>query len=89
VNAARFIVTGIVQGVWFRGATREQALALGLDGIARNLADGSVEVLAIGAPDAIDALGRWLWQGPPNADVEDVAREDLDEIPVSPGFHTA
>lgn len=89
MNAARFIVTGTVQGVWFRGATREQALALGLDGIARNLADGSVEVLAIGAPDALDALGQWLWQGPPNADVEHVAREDLEEIPVSPGFHTA
>ncbi|KFN43329.1 acylphosphatase [Arenimonas oryziterrae] len=89
MNAARFIVRGTVQGVWFRGATRERALELGLDGIAKNLADGSVEVLAIGAPESIALLERWLWQGPPHADVEHVAREDLDEIPVSPGFHTA
>jgi acylphosphatase len=89
MNAAIFIVTGTVQGVWFRGATRERALELGLGGIAKNLPDGSVEVLAIGPPDAIDALERWLWQGPPHAEVDRVARENLDEIPVSPGFHTA
>ncbi len=89
MNAAIFIVTGTVQGVWFRGATRERALELGLDGIAKNLPDGSVEVLAIGPVEAIALLEDWLWQGPPHAEVERVVREDLDETPISPGFHTA
>ena len=46
--AARFCITGKVQGVFFRASTRKQALRLGLRGYAKNLADGSVEVLAVG-----------------------------------------
>ena len=42
----RYLVSGRVQGVFFRGATREQALALGLCGRATNLSDGRVEVIA-------------------------------------------
>lgn len=45
-----------MQGVWFRASTRDQALALGLRGHAVNLDDGSVEVVAAGLPDALDAL---------------------------------
>lgn len=73
--AVRFHVSGKVQGVWYRASTREYAVAAGLDGYAHNLPDGRVEVLALGAPDAIDALERWLWQGPPAANVTNVARE--------------
>ena len=73
---ARFLVSGKVQGVFYRASTREQALALGLAGHA-NLPDGRVEVLASGAPGALDALERWLQQGPPMARVEAVAREAL------------
>lgn len=72
--AVRFRVQGKVQGVCFRAGTREQALQLGLRGYARNLDDGSVEVLAIGSDDAIRQLERWLWQGPPHADVAAVDR---------------
>ncbi|WP_017463794.1 acylphosphatase [Dyella ginsengisoli] len=72
---ARFLVSGRVQGVFYRASTREQALALGLAGIARNLADGRVEVIACGAPAAIDALEQWLHCGPPAARVEQVWRE--------------
>jgi acylphosphatase len=64
MSAARFIVRGKVQGVWFRASTREQAARLGLDGHARNLGDGSVEVIAIGDAEALDALERWLHVGP-------------------------
>ena len=46
--AARFLVEGRVQGVFFRASTREQALGLGLRGHAVNLDDGTVEVLAVG-----------------------------------------
>jgi acylphosphatase len=71
---ARFIVRGRVQGVWFRASTREHAERLGLRGHARNLADGSVEVLAAGDADAIDAIERWLHVGPPMARVDAVLR---------------
>ena len=88
MSAARFLVSGRVQGVWFRGATREQALALGLSGYARNLADGRVEVVAAGDAAALHALERWLWQGPVHADVTQVRRDDEAEMPVGTGFET-
>jgi len=77
VAAARFVVSGKVQGVWFRASTRAEADRLGLRGHARNLADGSVEVLASGDADAIDALERWLHAGPPLARVDAVLRLPL------------
>jgi len=72
--AARFLVSGLVQGVFFRASTREEAQRLGLTGHARNLPDGRVEVVAHGAPEALEALERWLWQGPPAAKVDAVQR---------------
>lgn len=74
--AACFRVSGVVQGVFFRASTREQALRLGLRGYAKNLADGAVEVLAVGEGDAIDALEQWLHVGPPNARVGAVVRNE-------------
>jgi acylphosphatase len=85
---ARFLVEGRVQGVFFRASTREQALALGVAGHARNLDDGRVEVLASGNAEALDALEQWLWQGPPAAEVTAVDREDLPEEELR-GFRTA
>ena len=85
MSAARFLVSGKVQGVFFRAGTREQAQGLGLRGHAVNLADGRVEVLAAGDADALDALQRWLWQGPPMARVERVTREAFPGE-VEPGF---
>jgi acylphosphatase len=76
---ARFIVSGKVQGVFFRGSARERALALGLAGHAKNLEDGRVEVLASGDAEAIDALEAWLQQGPPLGEVDQVFRENLVE----------
>ncbi|CAG0990047.1 acylphosphatase [Myxococcaceae bacterium] len=76
VRSARLLVRGRVQGVWFRGWTRERALELGLVGFARNLPDGSVEVLAQGDPEAIDALAAACLDGPPAARVESVSRDE-------------
>jgi acylphosphatase len=78
--AARFLVSGKVQGVCFRASTREQALKLGLRGHARNLPDGGVEVLAQGDASALDALHRWLHAGPPMARVESVERGEADPV---------
>lgn len=77
--AARFLVGGKVQGVFYRASTREQALALGLAGHAKNLQDGRVEVVAEGDAAALDALERWLWQGPAAAKVDAVERTELPE----------
>jgi acylphosphatase len=79
--AARFLVSGVVQGVFYRASTRGQAQRLGLTGHARNLPDGRVEVVAHGGPDALDALERWLWQGPPAAKVSGVERTAMDGEP--------
>ena len=78
MRCAKFLVRGRVQGVFFRASTRTQAQALGLGGYAKNLADGSVEVLACGTEDALNRLQSWLQLGPPAARVDDVSRIDLD-----------
>lgn len=74
--AARFLVSGRVQGVFFRASTREQAQRLGLSGHALNLDDGRVEVLAQGEEAAIEALASWLRKGPPMARVDWLERTD-------------
>ena len=73
----RCLVAGRVQGVWYRGSTQDKARDLGLRGYARNLADGRVEVLACGAPQAVEALVVWLAEGPPMARVSAVEREPV------------
>ncbi|TAA28864.1 acylphosphatase [Pseudoxanthomonas winnipegensis] len=85
VIAARFLVGGRVQGVGFRASTRERARALGLDGYARNLADGRVEVVARGEPAAVEALAAWLTRGPAPAQVDALERADWQGT-VAPGF---
>ena len=65
----RLIITGRVQGVWFRDSTRSQALSLGLTGWVRNRADGTVEVLAEGPEDKVERLVSWCHHGPPAAEV--------------------
>jgi acylphosphatase len=85
--AKRFIVSGRVQGVFYRASTREQAMALGLSGYAKNLDDGRVEVVAIGQPPCIDKLERWLRQGPSGARVDEVQCEDCEELDIV-GFRT-
>jgi acylphosphatase len=79
MSATRFLVSGHVQGVFFRASTRDQAQRLGLRGYASNLPDGRVEVLAIGDADAVDALERWLQHGPPHAHVQSVVREAAED----------
>ena len=71
-DKVRCFVSGKVQGVFFRDSTRDRALELGLDGSARNLPDGRVEVIARGDREALDTLRRWLREGPSSADVDDV-----------------
>jgi len=68
----RVVVTGRVQGVWFRESTRERAEALGLDGWVRNLASGQVEALFEGDEVAVRDAVAFVRQGPPLARVDEV-----------------
>ncbi|WP_127958176.1 acylphosphatase [Serratia microhaemolytica] len=69
-------VYGVVQGVGFRYSTQRKALTLALTGYARNLPDGSVEVLACGEKPAVEQLIDWLKSGGPrNARIERVLTE--------------
>ncbi len=77
----RCLVSGRVQGVSFRAATRAQAERLGLNGYARNLSDGRVEVLVCGEARAVAQLRNWLWVGPSLARVTDVVCELCPEQP--------
>ena len=72
----RYLVSGKVQGVFYRGSTARQARRLGLVGWARNLPDGRVEVVASGDPARLAELAEWLWEGPPSAVVREVAAEE-------------
>lgn len=74
----RAIVTGRVQGVYFRGATEERARSLDLAGWVRNRPDGTVEVMAQGPEARLQALLAFLHQGPPAARVISVETEWLD-----------
>jgi len=87
VACRRFVVSGRVQGVWYRASTRRFAESLGLSGHALNLPDGRVEVLACGGDGELDQLTSWLWHGPELAVVDDVSCEDLPEQAIT-GFHT-
>jgi len=82
-----FLVRGRVQGVGFRWWTQRVGSELGLGGHVRNLADGSVEVHAAGAPDVLDAFERALRQGPPASRVGSVERIDGDPRTPADGFH--
>ncbi len=78
MQACRFIVTGKVQGVFFRASTRDEARRLGLRGYAKNLDDGSVEVIAFGEAGALEVLATWLRQGPPMASVTGMQSNVMD-----------
>jgi acylphosphatase len=82
-----FLISGRVQGVFFRASTRDTAVSLGLTGYARNLPDGRVEVVACGEAEAIAALERWLHEGPPMSRVTDV-QEAVAMDPMVNGFET-
>lgn len=58
--------------MFYRAATQETARRLGLTGWVRNLADGSVELVACGDAEKLKELEQWLWQGPPRARVAQV-----------------
>ena len=73
----KVVVTGMVQGVFFRAECASRARRLGLGGHVRNLPDGGVEAVLEGAEDAVDRMIDWCRQGPPLARVDRVDVEEL------------
>jgi acylphosphatase len=78
IQACHLLVTGIVQGVFFRKNTCLQARKEGLVGWVRNLPDGTVEIHAEGYPEALERFVNWCKQGPTAASVDQLLVEQVD-----------
>ena len=72
---AHVLVSGRVQGVFFRDSTRQEAERLGLSGWVSNTEDGRVEAVFEGEPEAVRQMIEWCESGPSSADVDDVSVE--------------
>jgi len=71
--SARVLIRGRVQGVWFRGATQEEAVRCGVAGWVRNLPDGRVEAWFEGDRASVEAMVAWAGRGPRHAQVEELS----------------
>ncbi|MGC9401332.1 acylphosphatase [Vibrio genomosp. F10] len=82
-NCYRFTVSGTVQGVGFRYFTAMKAKELNITGYVRNMANGEVEVVAIGSDKKLNELSDWLRKGPRLSNVSEVKMEAA----IAPPFH--
>jgi acylphosphatase len=89
MKRVKAIVSGRVQGVFYRAAAREQADRLGLSGYVRNLPNGDVELVAEGEDDRVNRLVAWARIGPPMAHVDGVTVEDLEGEREFSGFRVS
>ena len=83
------VVGGRVQGVFYRATAARRAGELGVNGYARNLPDGRVEVLACGDETSVSTFVEWLWTGSSASKVTSVEVSDMDAAKIRPGFRTA
>ncbi|MCA1795856.1 MAG: acylphosphatase, partial [Desulfobacteraceae bacterium] len=79
------VISGKVQGVFFRMETLKAAQKIGVSGTVRNLADGSVEAVFQGTPDQVAQMEKWCHKGAPASRVDQVSTE---KIPVIPDCHS-
>ncbi len=73
------IVSGKVQGVWYRQSTKEKAMELGITGEVCNQPDSTVKIIATGTKELLSLFTEWCNQGPPRAKVTNL---DVKELPV-------
>lgn len=85
-RTVKAVVVGRVQGVYFRAYTQEAASGLGLKGWVRNLPDGSVEALITGAPEQVERMITWLYQGSPMSLVREVQVQEVEADEEFSGF---
>ena len=69
---AHLVISGQVQGVWFRAKTKQKAQELGLTGWVRNTSNGCVEAIFEGEEEKVENMIKWCHHGPPMAKVDDV-----------------
>jgi len=86
MKAAHLKIQGVVQGVWFRAGTRDEAERLGVSGWVRNVPDGSVEAFVQGPDAAVDTLIEWCWRGPAGARVDRIDQSPAAAEPGLKGF---
>jgi acylphosphatase len=72
----RILVSGRVQGVFYRDTCRREAERIGVGGRASNLDDGRVEVIVEGEPDAVEAMIDWCRKGSDPANVTNIEVEE-------------
>ncbi len=83
MKAFHLIISGKVQGVFYRVSAREKAHALDIGGWIKNLNNGNVEAVVCGEPAQLNEFIEWCKKGPAGAKVADVVVE-----PISPGSFT-
>lgn len=72
LRTIKILVSGEVQGVFYRQKTKETATLLNINGYVNNLPDGRVEIIATGTSEQLDKLTAWCHTGPPKATVTNV-----------------
>jgi acylphosphatase len=77
MNTIRLIITGKVQGVFYRQSAKAKATELGIDGTVKNLPTGDVEIIATGNREQLDHFINWCKTGPPKAVVTNIHIEEL------------
>lgn len=76
-KAVHVIISGRVQGVFFRMETLQVAESFGVNGWVRNCLDGTVEAVFEAAPEKVDLMIDWCKKGPPMASVSDLRIESI------------
>lgn len=85
-KAVHIIVSGRVQGVFYRYTAQKMASRLDIRGWIKNLPNGKVEAVAIGTPTAVETFVAWCQEGPPGARVLDIEVTPLPSTPEIEGF---
>lgn len=78
--ARRIRVEGKVQGVFYRGSTKQKANELGLKGWVKNEPDGSVLIEVVGEQSSIHLLEKWCWEGPLLSNVTNLISEEAEVV---------
>ena len=86
MRRVHLIISGRVQGVYFRQSTKDRALEYGVSGWVRNRLDGTVELVAEGESNAVNRLVSWCSVGPKMAIVDAVERIDEEPVGIPQGF---
>jgi len=79
-KSVHVVISGRVQGVWFRASTKEQAERLGLIGWVRNTENGDVEAVFQGSDKLVEEILNWCKTGPPLAKVNNIKVENIEQI---------